>query len=334
MPEIFTNTADALAEAAVPTTGNTGAGSGTPAAQVEIDANSTVTALAAAAVHGTRGYRFNLSATGSGATRIRWPLAGTGRVVIAAHLRVHTAITAAEDLLAIRHAGGHMALLGTRGDGRFVASNAAGAQQVASISPDPVAAGLYLIQLAARKGTSTTDGHIGIEIRDGDTGTLIHTWEASDVNAGTANPTQGYIGRSTGRAITHTLDYDTITGSDDPGWIPPVSLAPTADAGPDQSGMEPYSTVTLSSASSSTVIGTITGHAWTQISGPPIILTGADTATPSFAAPCTMDGQPVTLQVTVTNSGGHSDTDTVTVTPLPAVMAVRRGGAWAPLNET
>ncbi len=98
--------------------------------------------------------------------------------------------------------------------------------------------------------------------------------------------------------------------------------------------MEPYALVTLDSSGSTTAIGTIVGHAWTQLSGPPVTLTSASTATPSFEAPCTMDGQPVTLQVTVANSGGHSATDTVTVTPLPAVMAVRRGGAWAPLNET
>ena len=334
MPILFTNTADGIAENTAPTTGNTGGASGTPCSSIDRDENSTILALAAAAIHGARGYRFGLSATGTGATRLRWPLAGSGRVVISSYVRVHTAITATEDLIAIRHATGHMGILCVGNDGRFVVANAAGGQITASKSAGTVGPGLYYLQLAARKGTGTTDGYLGVEIRDGDTGTLIHTWEASDVNAGTTDAVSCYVGRSTGRAVTHTLDYDTITGSDDPGWIPPVSLAPTADAGPDQSGMEPYAIVSLSSASSSTVIGTITGHAWTQISGPPIILTGADTATPSFAAPCTMDGQPVTLQVTVTNSGGHSATDTVTVTPLPAVMAVRRGGAWAPLNET
>ena len=55
-------------------------------------------------------------------------------------------------------------------------------------------------------------------------------------------------------------------------------------AGDDQA-VGPGAAVTLDATASGGAWGTNVTYAWTQASGTPVILTGADTATPSFTAP-------------------------------------------------
>ena len=62
------------------------------------------------------------------------------------------------------------------------------------------------------------------------------------------------------------------------------SFVPTAVAGDDQA-VGPGAAVTLDATASGGAWGTNVTYAWTQASGTPVILTGADTATPSFTAP-------------------------------------------------
>lgn len=60
--------------------------------------------------------------------------------------------------------------------------------------------------------------------------------------------------------------------------------------------------------------GTITGYAWSQISGPPVFINGSDTATASFEAPQVSANQTIVLQLIVTGSGGDTALDEVVVT--------------------
>lgn len=63
--------------------------------------------------------------------------------------------------------------------------------------------------------------------------------------------------------------------------------------------------------------------AWTQTAGPSVVLSGADTATPSF--PADLAGTYV-FQLTVTNPGGtHTDSVTVTITPGDEAPIVNAG---------
>ena len=70
-------------------------------------------------------------------------------------------------------------------------------------------------------------------------------------------------------------------------------------------------TVNLDGSSSFDPDGTIASYAWTRVSGTSVVLTGANTATPSFAAPTS----PTTLvfRLTVTDNDGDTDTDNVTI---------------------
>jgi len=86
---------------------------------------------------------------------------------------------------------------------------------------------------------------------------------------------------------------------------------PTANAGPDRI-VAPGAAVSLDGSGSSDANGTIATYAWTQLSGATVTLSGASTATPGFTAPNASGA--LVFQLTVTDNGGASRSDTVTVT--------------------
>jgi hypothetical protein len=94
---------------------------------------------------------------------------------------------------------------------------------------------------------------------------------------------------------------------------PPQQGAPIANAGPNQV-VSRGSAVTLSGAGSSAQNGaTVVSYAWTQTSGPTVLLNGATTATPTFTAPTV--SATLTFSLTVTDStGAVSSPSTVTIT--------------------
>ena len=94
---------------------------------------------------------------------------------------------------------------------------------------------------------------------------------------------------------------------------PPVNTngAPVADAGADME-VDPEVPVALDGSGSSDPDGDTLAFAWSRASGVAVTLSGADTATPTFTAPW----QPGALLfgLTVSDPGGLSDSDDVTVT--------------------
>ena len=117
---------------------------------------------------------------------------------------------------------------------------------------------------------------------------------------------------------------------------------PTADAGPDQA-VRRGATVTMD-GSRSALVDT---YAWTQVSGPPVTLSGDSSARPTFvlppmALPTSTTGPnpsyattatPVVLRLTVTGQGNQQSTDEVTVTPATETLDIgaaeyRAGREW------
>ncbi len=243
MPSI-SNTAEGLTEATTPTTGNTGGASGTACSNVTIAGASSITALAAAAIYGVRGYRMAQSAGGD-TTRLIWSLSESGRFVMSAYVRIDATPAQVEDILGIRHGSGNMGVVSIAGDGKLIVQNAAGTGITASKSPNPISPGVYLVQMSASKGTTTSDGTLGVHLSQD--GATIHTWESAAQNSGTNDVSAVWIGRSTTRSESHTLDYDQIRGESlTSGWLAHVE-ARTAEVG-DPSGIADAASRTITAA--------------------------------------------------------------------------------------
>ena len=99
------------------------------------------------------------------------------------------------------------------------------------------------------------------------------------------------------------------------GTVTVVNNPPTANAGLDQT-VDEGTAVRLSGSSSDPDTGQTVTFQWTQTGGPAVMLSGADTAMPTFyldpeVYQC---GDTFTFQLTVTDSCGATSTDTVVIT--------------------
>jgi len=97
------------------------------------------------------------------------------------------------------------------------------------------------------------------------------------------------------------------------------SSPPIADAGPDQTNVT-AGNITLNGSGSYDPLGLVLTYSWTQIAGPNVSLSGANTPTATFTAAA---GQSYSFRLTVMNTDKLSATDTVTVsTSTPAQTRV------------
>ncbi|MCL4401500.1 MAG: PKD domain-containing protein [Acidobacteria bacterium] len=90
--------------------------------------------------------------------------------------------------------------------------------------------------------------------------------------------------------------------------------APVADAGSDQIGVS-SGTITLDGSASYDPDGGVLTYQWTQLSGPAVSLSGANTAKASFTA---ADGQTYSFRLTVKNTSGLQSSARVNVTTVAA----------------
>ncbi|MDH3715315.1 MAG: PKD domain-containing protein [Gammaproteobacteria bacterium] len=104
-----------------------------------------------------------------------------------------------------------------------------------------------------------------------------------------------------------------------------VNLPPVANAGLDQAVIAGVLVTLDGSASSDPNAGDTITYAWTQTVGDSVTLADADTATPSFTA---LGGNtPLTFELTVTDSGTLTGTDTVTITVSGGTAPAADAGA-------
>lgn len=165
--------------------------------------------------------------------------------------------------------------------------------------------------------------------------------ESDDYNSGAAKNCGTVAGLGSFRfmklATGYTFDanFDRLAADLSSTSIGPgvTNVAPTADAGPDQNNIEPWSTVTLAGSGSDTD-GTIAGYTWRQISGTAVTLSSTSVAAPTFAAPASMSGAVLVFGLVVTDDDGATSTeDTVTISVLSAPFAIAHGGVWVPLRS-
>lgn len=104
-------------------------------------------------------------------------------------------------------------------------------------------------------------------------------------------------------------------------------FAGVANAGTDQTGIVPYSTVTLTSAGST---GSPSAWRWTALTPAAPALSATNVASPTFTAPGTLNGTSFTWGLEVGNGTTWSAQDTVTTTVNSHDLFVRRSGVWVP----
>jgi predicted RNA-binding protein with TRAM domain len=92
-----------------------------------------------------------------------------------------------------------------------------------------------------------------------------------------------------------------------------VNAAPSADAGPDQS-VEEGATVTLDGSNSADPDDGLASYLWTQTAGPPVTLSNASAAQPTFVTPIVdFSGTTLTFRLTAADTGGLQASDQVSV---------------------
>ena len=96
---------------------------------------------------------------------------------------------------------------------------------------------------------------------------------------------------------------------------PSANDSPTADAGPDQTGVREGALVMLDGSGSSDPDGDTLRYRWNQFSGVSVVLSSRNVVNPTFTAPQGLTADAVlSFRLLVTDPSGRFDSDTVTVT--------------------
>jgi K319L-like, PKD domain/Bacterial Ig domain/Calcineurin-like phosphoesterase len=113
------------------------------------------------------------------------------------------------------------------------------------------------------------------------------------------------------------------------------NLPPVANAGSDKIVEEGTMDVALDGSGSSDSDGTITSYLWTQTEGPSVVLNSTNTAEASFDAPIVSNDTLLKFNLTVTDNGGATNSDTVVVTIKDANQPpVANAGSDQSVNES
>jgi hypothetical protein len=219
---------------------------------------------------------------------------------------------------------------GINGSSKLVVQNAAGstlATSAAALSANTA----YVAEYQVAPGVDTSSGTIQLQLYTvAAPGTLLLNYASSTVNAGTNQLIRGQLGHNdTVTSLDITFDdikynLSTLTPVGPPG----ANSAPTANAGVDQTNIEPWVTVTLDGTGSSDPdLGDTITYAWSQTGGTSVTLSDPTAAQPTFTAPGTIAGDTLTFSLVVTdNHGASSSADTMTVAVLYVTERAVIGG--------
>jgi hypothetical protein len=135
-----------------------------------------------------------------------------------------------------------------------------------------------------------------------------------------ASVSTGITGLTAGTYVYEltVTDNDGATDTDQVSILVNPIGYPVAAAGVDQEIDLPTNTATLNGTSSTDPDGTITGYAWSKVSGPACSITSPSSATTGVTG---LLAGTYTFRLTVTDNDGNTDTDDVIITVNPANVA-------------
>ena len=297
-------------------------------------------------IFGAGAYKLTLASGDS--AYLQWTYSSATAVGARAYFRLMQAPTASGDsLLTIRSASARIAQVQPSASGALHVIDAGGndllgsGSIVASSAPSSYPC-VFAVDITVQPGTSTTNGSITVAYYNQDGSYALGTtgpMTANTVNMGTAPIASVRFGRYGTATNTQTRIIDDLVAQDSYGLIgtytPPAApnVAPTANAGPNQTSVEPYYTVTLTGSASSDSDGTIASYSWTQTGGTTVTLSDPTVVQPTFTAPGTISGDTLTFSLTVTdNQGATSTPSTVSITILNATERAVIGGSEVPMQ--
>jgi len=333
MAIIKTNTFEGGTTGGSVTTGNSGGASGDAWSVVSYPSGA-VTFDSSSAAHGALGCKF---APASGQQAIlRW----TGFNDVTGVCRFyHTDDgdpAASESIMAIYTSTGATVLaLNITNAGKYGLINAAGTG-IGSTTNSRQAGDR--IELSFTVGTTTSNGAWDFYLYRADATTATEHLSSVTENLGTTNWDRFQFGKNSTTTWTGISNFDDIAAASGTTALfgpatASANAAPVANAGPDQTDIDPFDTVTLDGSSSADSDGTVASYSWNQTGGTAVSLVGANTAQPTFVAPATLDGTVLTFNLVVTdNDGATSTADTVNITVSPHTMWRLDGGGPTPLQ--
>ena len=332
------NTAEGGALGATITTSDqTGGGSGTA---LKYWATGGSVSFGSTRQKGALGYQF---AYASGAkTTLYWDGWGTTTYSVSTrsyHLFPGVPTGYAQALLTIfNDAYRDVAVLVLNTEGKLAVHNAAGA--VIYTTPDALLPNVwYRFEFAARLGTSTSNGRVRLSVFGGDSTTATHVFSTDTADTGLSSTNHigsVYFGRNNSDLVdmVHHMDDLAAQGGTTTLLGPSGSgSAPTANAGTDLTGVEPYRVLQLTGTDADPD-GSVASRTWRQVSGTPTVtLTGASTVSATYTAPGTLAGTTLVFGYQVTDASGLVSTeDTVSHTILPVLERAVLNGAEVPVN--
>lgn len=276
-----------------------------------------LTILAAAAVRGARGLRVIGNAVSS------WwrqnVVGAQGTVIAQAYIKVDTAAlpTANVAFLSVRNSTGGAATANlVVSNGSIIVQDAGGSTRYNS---GALTTGWYVLSVAVTKGTTTTNGRLGVWLRDASTDALVGAAvDESDRDTGTTDLIEVRFGK-TGASGNATFDMDECaTGWGTFGEVDRVSAntAPTLTTSGNVTDQEPWDAIPLSVEVSDSEGGPFT-YLWEWVSGTALATATFDDATAAetniYLAPSTVADSTHTIRVTVTDPGGLSTQATLTI---------------------
>ena len=174
--------------------------------------------------------------------------------------------------------------------------------------------GVYAIDIAVEKGTSTTDGKIKFVVYDADdniTGGMSDSFESTAANTGTTSIANLNIGKIESTAVAVSMIVDDIKRTDTYTLVgPELTAAATAAITPgNQVDLKAGEVRTLSAANST---GNPTLFEWKQVGGPTVKLSSTSASTTTYVVPASSTNDEVQIQLRVATNGVFSSPAFVT----------------------